>query len=98
MAAMSGPPVAPDAGHWQTWVLSAPDQVKVPAPPEQAATRQELAGDEGDWPGELDAATRDQIAYWDAGSPSYRWIEIALDQFRTKPDHQPTYGTGHVAA
>ena len=88
MAAMSGPPVAPDAGRWQTWVLSAPDQVKVPAPPGQTAARQELEEMKA-LAGQLDAATRDQIAYWDAGSPSYRWIEIALDQFRTKPITSP---------
>ncbi len=39
--------------------------------------------------GDLDAAARDQVAYWDAGSPSYRWMEIALDQFRTKPITNP---------
>jgi membrane-associated phospholipid phosphatase len=81
---MSGPPVAPDAGRWQTWVLSAPDEVKVPAPPEQAAAGQELAEMKA-LAGPLDATARDQIAYWDAGSPSYRWIELALEQFRTKP-------------
>jgi membrane-associated phospholipid phosphatase len=29
------------------------------------------------------------VAYWDAGSPSYRCIEIALDQLNTKPMPNP---------
>jgi membrane-associated phospholipid phosphatase len=32
-----------------------------------------------------DDQTLAQIAYWDAGSPNYRWIEIALGQFKSKP-------------
>ncbi len=88
MAAMPGKQVEPQAGQWATWVLTAPDQVPVSPPPEQAVTQQELQEMKA-MAGDLDAAARDQVAYWDAGAPSYRWIEIALDQFRNKPIANP---------
>jgi hypothetical protein len=39
---MAGPQVEPAAGRWSTWVLESTDQVRVPAPPAQAAAQQEL--------------------------------------------------------
>ena len=36
-----------------------------------------------------DAAARQQVAFWDAGAPSYRWVEIALNQLQTKPMTNP---------
>lgn len=80
----SSPPVEPQAGHWQTWVVSDVTTVRLPAPPDQAATRQELQ-ELKTLADQQDAATRGQVAYWDAGAPSYRWIEIALTQFKSKP-------------
>jgi len=84
----SSPPVESNAGHWQSWIVTDPAALRPPAPPDQATTRQELQ--------ELkrlatlrDATIRDQVAYWDTGAPSYRWMEIALTQFRTKPITNP---------
>ena len=93
MPATVGLPVEPTAGKWPTWVLTTPDQVHVPAPPEQATTRQELRTMKM-LTNQLDAKTRDQVAYWDAGSPSYRWIEIALNQFKSKPIANPRISRG----
>ena len=70
--------VEPDAGTWQTWVLSSGSQFRLDAPPDDAATAQEidqllaLVADR-------DEATLQQIAYWNAGAPSLRWNQIALD-------------------
>jgi len=80
----SSPPVEPQAGQWQTWVVSDITTVRSPAPPDQAATREELL-ELKTLAGQQDATTRAQVAYWDAGAPSYRWIEIALNQFKSKP-------------
>ncbi|HEV2030309.1 MAG TPA: phosphatase PAP2 family protein [Candidatus Dormibacteraeota bacterium] len=69
--------VEPGAGAWKTWVISSGSAIKVPPPPGQAATRAEikqliaLAG-------ARDAATLDQIDFWNAGSPSYRWVDYAV--------------------
>lgn len=77
--------IEPDAGTWKTWVLSSGTEVRLSPPPDSAQTAAEIA-----W---LKDFTRDsrtsgeqarQIRYWTAGSPSYRWIEIALNQIQNK--------------
>ena len=74
----SAPPVEPRAGTWKTWVIASATEIRVPAPPDAAATAAELA--------ELqrlasarNAATLERIRYWDAGSPAYRWNELAIE-------------------
>src|SRR4029077_3212230 len=55
--------VEPNAGNWQTWILSSGNQMRLAAPPNDAATAAEAqslkqivaSGDDGD---------RAQIAYW----------------------------------
>jgi hypothetical protein len=71
--------VEPKAGAWRTHVLSSGSELRLPAPPGVGATRAELA--------ELkallekrDATALDRINYWDAGSPGYRWNELAMSQ------------------
>lgn len=71
-------PVEPHAGTWKTWVLASGRELPLPAPPDTTATQAELA--------ELRAlvARRDgpalaRIRFWDAGSPAYRWNEIAIE-------------------
>ena len=65
-----------DVAHWKTWVIKDINQVKVAAPPDKAKTQKELAEikDKMTKPGEK---ILNQIQYWDAGAPSYRWNEIA---------------------
>jgi membrane-associated phospholipid phosphatase len=71
--------IEPDAGQWQTWVLSAGDELRPAAPPDAAATAAEIAELKA-LASQRDAAAEELVAYWDAGSPSYRWIEIAAAQ------------------
>lgn len=71
--------IEPAAGTWQTWVLTAGDQLRPAAPPADAATKTELA-ELTEQATNRDAATLDRIAYWDAGSPGYRWNELATQQ------------------
>lgn len=69
--------VEPKAGSWQTWVLKSNNEIRPAAPPNKAATEQEIK-DLQKLATQRDAKTLSQIAFWDAGSPSYRWQDIAL--------------------
>ena len=72
------PPVEPRAGTWKTWVLASATEIRVPTPPDAAATAAELAELQKLAVGR-DAATLERIRYWDAGSPAYRWNELAIE-------------------
>lgn len=69
-----GGSIEPGAGGWRTWVISSGKDYRVPPPPGPALTRAELkfvanlVSHNSDW-------TRERIAYWDAGSPGYRWLD-----------------------
>jgi membrane-associated phospholipid phosphatase len=73
--AQSNGPIEPNAGSWKPWVISSGKDYRVPPPPGAAATQHELK-ELADLIGQNDAATQQQIAYWDAGAPSYRWIDL----------------------
>jgi len=49
------------------------------APPDEAATEAELSELRA-VAADRDAAALERIAYWDAGSPGYRWNEIAMQE------------------
>jgi hypothetical protein len=70
--------VEPMAGTWQTWVLESGSQLRPAPPPSKKDTREELKALE-DLAGQRDAVALAQIAYWNSGSPEYRWNEIAID-------------------
>src|SRR5262245_12513250 len=74
----SAPPVEPRAGTWKTWVIASATEIRVPAPPDAAATAAELADLQKLVRGR-DAAALERIRYWDAGSPAYRWNELAIE-------------------
>ena len=73
--------IEPKAGAWKTWVISSGKDFRVPPPPDAAATRREL-----DWlktvtaEAAADPRIQPQIVYWDAGAPSYRWMELVTDR------------------
>ena len=68
--------VEPGAGKWKTWVIPSGDALRLPAPPDSAITATELQ-----WVKECvtqrDQATLATIHFWDAGSPGYRWMQLA---------------------
>ncbi|MDQ3411142.1 MAG: phosphatase PAP2 family protein [Chloroflexota bacterium] len=68
--------IEPEAGSWRTWLLSAGDEPRPDPPPDQATTEAELANLQ-QAAANRDAVALDRISYWDAGSPGYRWNEIA---------------------
>ena len=69
--------VEPQAGSWNTWVIVSGRQLRVPPPPDRAATEKELS-ELSQMAAGRDRAALDRVSYWDTGAPSYRWSEIAV--------------------
>ena len=74
-----GAQIEPKAGTWKTWVISSGREFRVAEPPNEAATTAEI-GELKSLANTRDAATKDLIAYWNVGPPSYRWHDIALSE------------------
>jgi membrane-associated phospholipid phosphatase len=72
-----------DAGNWKTWIIASGKQLRVPPPPDRAATEKEVV-EVAKLVGTRDKAALDRIAYWDTGAPSYRWSEIAVAEYLKK--------------
>ena len=72
-------PIEPDAGDWKTWVISSGRDYRVPPPPRRNQTQAELR-ELADLTRHHDATTKQQIAYWDAGAPAYRWIDLLTER------------------
>lgn len=70
--------IEPDAGSWTPWVIASVDDLLPARPPTVAATRAEIETLKEMAAGR-DEADLAQIAYWNAGPPSYRWNQIAMD-------------------
>ena len=64
--------VEPYAGTWKTWFISSGKDYRLPAPapwkPQVARVLEQQQN--------LDSAGRQQIVYWNAGAPGYRWQEM----------------------
>jgi membrane-associated phospholipid phosphatase len=68
--------IEPTAGAWKTWIIPSGKEFRVAAPPDAAETRREL-----EWLKSLEGTRKDpkiaqQITFWDAGSPAYRWMDL----------------------
>jgi len=70
--------IEPHAGSWQTWVLTSGSQLRLAPPPNKHDTKAEL-GVLHDLATQRDAAALDQINFWNAGAPGYRWNELAIN-------------------
>lgn len=67
--------IEPDAGEWRTWLISSGKDYRVPPPPDHRQTKTELRELAG-LISQNDAQDLQQIAFWDAGAPAYRWIDL----------------------
>lgn len=67
--------VEPNAGTWKTWVITSGADFRVPPPPDTAATATELA-QMRELIAQNGPEVADTITFWDAGAPSYRWIDL----------------------
>ena len=64
--------VEPDAGNWKTWFIESGKAYRLPQPPAHKKEIAQVLSQQQN----LDAAGQQQIAYWDAGSPGYRWYDM----------------------
>src|SRR6266852_1346611 len=85
--------VEPKAGTWSTWVASPVNQLRLPAPPAAANATAEIQTIKS-LMAEGNDTTRAQIAYWDAGSPGYRWEQIAAQQMLSQNVPAPLFTRG----
>src|SRR5437879_8519670 len=71
--------IEPNAGSWKTWAISSGKDFRVPPPPDAAATVTELA-----WlktfSQEKDPSIAEQVRFWNAGPPSYRWVDVVTNR------------------
>src|SRR5262245_27016818 len=71
--------VEPNAGSWKTWAVSSGKDFRVPPPPDAATTLNELA-----WlktfSQEKDPSVAEQVRFWNAGAPSYRWVDVVTSR------------------
>src|ERR1051325_10092829 len=71
--------IEPNAGSWKTWVISSGKEFRVPPPPGAAATAAESA-----WlktfSQEKDPAIAEQVRFWNAGPPAYRWVDVVTSR------------------
>ena len=92
----------PDAGKWKTWVLSSPDEIRVPPPPapgseEAVAEEAELA----DLAGARDSDDEELVRFWNREPAIAPWMNLAMDYVSMRPKDPPgasrAYGLVGVA-
>jgi membrane-associated phospholipid phosphatase len=83
--------IEPTAGTWTTWVIGPARTLRLSPPPSRAETEAEL-GELRNAAASHDTATRDAIAYWNTGPPSYRWSEIAVAELLRHNDYSHEAG------
>ncbi|MGZ5190232.1 MAG: phosphatase PAP2 family protein [Flavisolibacter sp.] len=65
-----------EAANWKIMLLDNPEQIKTIAPPTAGQSKTELQTVK-QRVAKVDEKKLQQIKYWDAGAPSYRWNQIA---------------------
>jgi membrane-associated phospholipid phosphatase len=83
----------PAAGTWRTWVVPDVHQIRLPAPPGATASTVEIQTIKT-LMFEMNADTKTQIAYWDAGPPGYRWMQLASQQMLAQNVAAPLFTRG----
>ena len=64
--------VEPGAGTWKTWFITSGKDYRLPAPFSYKNEIAEVIAKQKN----LDATTKQQIIFWNAGAPGYRWQEM----------------------
>src|SRR5687768_6183247 len=64
--------VEPAAGTWKTWFITSGKDHRLPVPASYKNEIAEVLAKQKN----MDAAAMQQIIYWNAGSPGYRWQEM----------------------
>jgi membrane-associated phospholipid phosphatase len=92
---VQGGGVEPAAATWPTWVVAPAPARRPPPPPSRAASKGEAA-ELRRLAAQRDGTTRDVVAYWDTGPPSYRWNEIAIAELLRHHEYSNVAGR-HLA-
>ncbi|GEO09777.1 hypothetical protein SAE01_22730 [Segetibacter aerophilus] len=64
-----------EAARWKTWLLDKPEEITIVASPTVTQSKVELQSVKQNL-AKLDSKKLEQIKYWDAGAPAYRWNKI----------------------
>ena len=64
--------VEPEARNWKTWFITSGKDYRLPAPSSYKNEIAQVISVQKN----LDSAKRQQIIFWNAGSPGYRWQEM----------------------
>jgi membrane-associated phospholipid phosphatase len=80
-------PVNYEAVNWHTWLLDKPEQITIPAPPTIAQSKVELQTIKQGL-NKPDDKKMQNIKYWNAGAPSYRWNQMVNKLTSLRPDVQ----------
>lgn len=79
--------IEPNAGAWKTLIIKSGREFRLPPPPDAKATQSELKTMLTQ--ARPDAKTQQEIMYWNAGSPVYRWRQVV---YELKPPNNLRYG------
>lgn len=85
--------IEPAAGTWRTWIVPAVTRIRLPAPPNAAASAAEIQTIKT-LMSELNTDARNQVAYWDAGPPGYRWMQLASERMLAQNVAAPLFTRG----
>jgi hypothetical protein len=69
----------PTAGNWKTWFITSGKDYRLPAPPLYKTEIAEVIARQQ----KIDPATMQQILFWNAGAPGYRWQALMSDTWMT---------------
>ena len=75
------------------WVVPAVNQIRLAAPPDAATSAAEIQTIKS-LMAQATADTRAQVAYWDAGAPGYRWMQLASQQMLAQNLAAPLFTRG----
>jgi membrane-associated phospholipid phosphatase len=71
--------VEPGAGQWKTWFITSGKTYRLRPPSTHKEELKEVLAAQST----LDAAGKQQIAYWNAGAPGYRWYNMMFKLWTT---------------
>jgi len=87
--------VEPGAANWKTWVIPSASALRPPPPPNAQTTSDETNAVKTAI-AQRTASDVANAAYWDAGAPSYRWIQVTT-QMVVSANLSPTLSTRAIA-
>ncbi len=78
--------IEPEAGTWKTWFISSGKDYRLAQPPSYKEEIAEVISQQS----KIDSAGLEQIQYWNAGTPGYRWLPM---MYKLWMSDTSSYGT-----